>query len=146
MTTRWIAFRLGSALLVVVAMVLVGMGLLESRSDDQGRRHGLRIEARSLSFGEVYKGQEFFVSLPVKNDSSEEIQILGSTKLCTPEGCLEALGLPVPIAPGATISVEVGGTGTAAGLFHAEIVLYTSCAGTPEVPLQVVGRIIDADR
>ena len=136
-------FRLASIASALLGLVMLGLGISMLLVPTGAPFRPLRLVESIKSFGLLSSRQSLSMSFTVANDSNERFQIIGSSKVCSLQGCAYVLDedLPVGLPPGSTQDVKVNVTTSRPGIFDVKISLFTTGPGQFEIPLNIRGTV-----
>lgn len=106
---------------------------------DYARGQRLFVGGSTLDLGEVTSGEPTSLTIPIRNASSSAVKIIGVTTTCS---CLQPLGLPATVSPGATHKLAFKLTpGSPNPDFELLATVITDAPGQFQIPLVVRGVI-----
>lgn len=106
---------------------------------DYARGQRLFVGASTLDLGDVTSGEPTSLAIPIRNASSSAVKIIGVTTTCS---CLQPLGLPATVSPGATHKLAFELTpGRPNPDFELLATVITDAPGQFKIPLIVRGVI-----
>lgn len=106
---------------------------------DYARGQRLFVGGSTLDLGDVTSGEPTSLAIPIRNASSSAVKIIGVTTTCS---CLQPIGLPATVSPGATHELEFELIpGRANPDFELLATVITDAPGQFQIPLVVRGVI-----
>jgi hypothetical protein len=126
-----------------LGVILLGLGIWSSTKSlvEQRSSPALYIAKTTESFGTIGSGHRVMVAFELENRSNRALKIVGATRACRPQGCIEAVGLPLEIPPFSKVPLHLQVDTRGSGPFAYDITLFTDSPGQSRVRLLVTGRV-----
>ena len=132
-----------AALALLIASVGLGIAGIASIPRKSSGGSDVIIDPSPCDFGTLASGQSMTVYVRIRNPADSPINIAGASRLCSKQGCLQGVGLPIDIPANDEARVGVEIVGTQPGPFSLALPLYIvdGGGGHRRIPVRITGKV-----